>query len=568
MALPMARYLGNDGLDAVDLVLLALFTITLPWIALGLWNGLIGLAILLLARDPAVHVTPAVGRADLRAPLRSRTAIVMPVFEEEPERVFRHLAAMLGSLEDTGEAHAFELFVLSDTREPATAAQELRLFESLRARQDLPERLHYRRRADNAGHKTGNVWDFLRAQGDRFDFMLVLDADSLMSGEAIVRLARIIEQSPEIGILQQLIVGLPNPSPFPRLFQIGMRHGMRPYALGSAWWQGDCGPFWGHNGIIRIAPFLEHCEMVDLPGNPPLGGRILSHDQVEAVLMRRAGYEVRLLAVEDGSYELNPPTAIEFIKRDLRWCQGNLQYLKLLGVLDTHLIGRIQLFLAILMYVNAPAWLAFTALALGRGAFAPVGAASSMEAWLLLALVLALGMGPKLLGTLAVLLRPASAAAYGGRLRVLLTAALELVFSLLLTPLMLAAQALFMLRMLTGRSLTWGAQLRSNRTVRWPEALMSLRPQLAMGTLALGLASAVPASLASWALLLGTALLAGIPFAVFTSRPEIGALLVRAGLAATPEELAPPPVVEAAGHVLRPPPAIGTTPAPVAGGQL
>ena len=220
MALPMAHHLGSDGLDAVDLVLLALFTVTLPWMVLGLWNGLIGLAILLLARDPAAHVTPAVGRADLRAPLRSRTAIVMPVFEEEPERVFRHLAAMLGSLEDTGQAHAFELFVLSDTREPATAAQELRLFESLRARQDLPERLHYRRRADNAGHKTGNVWDFLRAHGHRFDFMLVLDADSLMSGEAIVRLARIIEQSPEIGILQQLIVGLPNPSPFPRLFQI------------------------------------------------------------------------------------------------------------------------------------------------------------------------------------------------------------------------------------------------------------------------------------------------------------------------------------------------------------
>ena len=302
--------------------------------------------------------------------------------------------------------------------------------------------------------------------------------------------------------------------------------------------------------------------------SPPLGGRILSHDQVEAVLMRRAGYEVRLLAIEDGSYELNPPTAIEFVKRDLRWCQGNLQYLKLLGVLDTHLIGRIQLFLAILMYVNAPAWLAFTALALGRGALAPDGTSSSLEAWLVLALVLALAMAPKLLGTLAVLLRPAAAAAYGGRLRVLLTATLELVFSLVLTPLLLAAQAIFMLRMLSGRSLTWGAQLRSNRTVRWPEALMSLRSQLALGTLALCLASAVPASLANWALLLGTALLAGIPFAVLTSRPEIGALLVRAGLAATPEELAPPPVVEAAGHVLRPAPEIGTTPAPVAGSQL
>ena len=195
----------------------------------------------------------------------------------------------------------------------------------------MPDRLHYRRRADNAGHKTGNLWDFLRAHGQRFDHMLVLDADSVMSGAAILRLVRIMEQSPEIGILQQLIVGLPNPSPFPRLFQFGMRHGMRAYTVGSAWWQGDCGPYWGHNALIRIAPFMAHCRLPMLPGRPPLGGRVLSHDQVEAVLMRRAGWEVRAARGRGRQLRGEPADALDFVKRDLRWCQGNWQYLKLLG---------------------------------------------------------------------------------------------------------------------------------------------------------------------------------------------------------------------------------------------
>ena len=173
--------------------------------------------------------------------------------------------------------------------------------------------------------------------------MLVLDADSVMSGAAILRQVRIMEGHPEIGILQQLIVGLPNSGPFPRIFQFGMRHGMRAYTVGSAWWQGDCGPYWGHNALIRIAPFMAHCRLPVLPGGPPLGGRVLSHDQVEAVLMRRAGWEVRALPEEAGSFEENPPTLLDFVKRDLRWCQGNWQYLHLVGRPDLHWMGRLQL---------------------------------------------------------------------------------------------------------------------------------------------------------------------------------------------------------------------------------
>ena len=193
--------------------------------------------------------------------------------------------------------------------------------------------------------------------------MLPLDADSLMDGATIVRLARIMEAHPKLGILQSLVVGLPSQSAFARLFQFGMRQGMRPYTMGSAWWAGDCGPFWGHNAMVRIAPFAEHCHLPVLPGQPPLGGHILSHDQVEATLMRKAGYEVRVLPQECGSWEENPPTVLEFTRRDLRWCQGNMQYFKLLGFPGLLPMSRFQLTWAILMFLGIPAWTLMFALA-------------------------------------------------------------------------------------------------------------------------------------------------------------------------------------------------------------
>ena len=141
-----------------------------------------------------------------------------------------------------------------------------------------------------------------------------------------------------------------------------MRHGMRSYTMGQAWWVGDCGPFWGHNALVRIKPFHEQCDLPILPGKPPLGGHVLSHDQVEATLMRRAGYEVRVLPEERGSWEENPPTMLEFARRDVRWCQGNMQYLKLLNLPGLYPMSRFQLVWAILMFIGIPAWTLMIAL--------------------------------------------------------------------------------------------------------------------------------------------------------------------------------------------------------------
>ena len=164
--------------------------------------------------------------------------------------------------------------------------------------------------------------------GDQFELMLPLDADSLMSGAEIVRLVRMMQAHPKIGILQSLVVGMPSASAFARIFQFGMRHGMRAYTMGQAWWVGDCGPFGAQCAGARAA-VLCRVRPAPLCSAPPLGGHVLSHDQVEATLMRRAGYEVRVLPEEVGSWEENPPTMLEFARRDVRWCQGNMQYLKL-----------------------------------------------------------------------------------------------------------------------------------------------------------------------------------------------------------------------------------------------
>jgi membrane glycosyltransferase len=568
LLLAMARFLGGDGLGPADGALLLCYGAMLPWNVLGFWNAAIGFAILRLARDPSRHVFPA-ARSPATGPIRSRVALVMPVHNEDPDRVLRHLEETVASLDATGEGAGFEVFLLSDTQASATAAKELSQFNGWRRRLWRPERVHYRRRADNLGHKTGNLWEFLETHGQRFDHMLVLDADSAMSGSAILRLVRIMDAHPDIGILQQLIVGLPSSSPFPRIFQFGMRHGMRAYTVGSAWWQGDCGPYWGHNALIRVAPFIAHCRLPMLSGRPPLGGRVLSHDQVEAVLMRRAGWQVRVLPEEAGSFEENPPTLSDFVKRDLRWCQGNWQYLQLIGRPGFHAMGRLQLLLALLMYVSGPAWMLFSLVGFGReiaigmsaappirpGALDPwLGVPAAWEGWALLATMMTIVFAPKLAGVAQVLLTPRLRRDYGGGQRVAVSTTVELVFSFILAPIMAFAQTILVLGMLAGRTIRWEAQLRDPRALPWAEAIRGLWPQSLFG---LVLASSVwwlaPASARLWVTLFCGPLLLAVPFAVVTASSTVGLALARLGICAVPEEVDPPTIVAPAAEA---PPAV------------
>jgi membrane glycosyltransferase len=310
-----------------------------------------------------------------------------------------------------------------------------------------------------------------------------------------------------------------------------MRLGMRSYPLGAASWQGDCGPYWGHNAILRLQPFTEHCELPVLPGSPPLGGPVLSHDQLEAVLMRRAGYEVRVLPDEQGSWEENPPNLLEFIRRDLRWCQGNMQYLQLLNLPRLLPVSRSQLLLAIAMYLGAPAWLGFLVLGLWREQpFRPdLGLA-------LLFTMLAMGLAPKLATLVDVLLRRSLRRAYGGAPRIMGGIVLEFVFWLLTAPVVAVAVTAFLFGLPFGRRVGWTAQQRDVQRIDWHVALRGLWPQTLLG-LVLGAMvwTRMPGALWFWSPILA-GLIGSIPLAWVTAHPAFGRWMVRWGLCRVPEE--------------------------------
>jgi membrane glycosyltransferase len=354
--------LGTGGWTWVDVILFACFALGTPWTVLGFWNALIGLWVLHFKGGAMAEVAPYAPAGDQPTPIGIKTAIFMTVRNEDPGRAILRLKTVKASVDGTGEGAQFSYFVLSDTNDPAVAAAEERAVEAWKAADPDGDRIVYRRREQNTAFKAGNVHDFCERWGKDYALMLPLDADSLMAGPEIVRMVRMMQAHPRIGILQSLVVGMPSSSGFARIFQFGMRHGMRAYTMGQAWWVGDCGPFWGHNALVRIKPFHEQCGLPILPGKPPLGGHVLSHDQVEATLMHRAGYEVRVLPEERGSWEENPPTMLEFAQRDVRWCQGNMQYIKLLNLPGLYPMSRFQLVWAILMFIGIPAWTLMIAL--------------------------------------------------------------------------------------------------------------------------------------------------------------------------------------------------------------
>jgi membrane glycosyltransferase len=445
LAVWMANVVGADGWTFVDIVVFACFLLATPWTVLGFWNAAVGLWLLHGRKDGVEQVAPFAAAGTSADPIRLRTAVLMTLRDEDHERAFRRLKTVKRSIEGTGEGERFAYFILSDTSTPQVAAAEEAAFAAWRAEVSDPERIVYRRRAQNTGFKAGNLRDFCETYGRDFDLMLPLDADSLMSGEAIVRLVHMAQAHPKIGILQSLVVGAPAESAFARIFQFGMRHGMRAYTTGSSWWIGDCGPFWGHNAIVRIAPFRDHCHLPILPGGPPLGGHILSHDQVEATLMRKAGYEVRVLPQENGSWEDNPPTLFQFSARDLRWCQGNMQYLRLLDLPSLRFMSRFQLAWAILMFVGVPAMTLMIALAPIK--FFDGEDLSTFPAGLAIGLYLAfLGMylSPKLAGLADILMTKGGVARYGGAGRFLASAAIEIAFSFLLGAVTTFRIAVFM----------------------------------------------------------------------------------------------------------------------------
>jgi membrane glycosyltransferase len=541
-----AEVFGAGGWTAMGVIGFAAFAIASPWTVLGFANAAVGSWLLHLAGDGMAKAAPYARAGDEGGPLTVRTAIAMTVRNEEPARAILRLRILKESLDRTGEGDRFDYYILSDSDQAHVIfAEEAAVADWKRSMpQGESNRAIYRRRTENSGFKAGNVRDFCERWGGAYHLLLTLDADSLMSGETVLRLVRIMEAYPKIGILQSLITGMPSSSAFARIFQFGMRHGMRPYTMGQAWWTGDCGPYWGHNALVRMKPFIEHCQLPKLNGRPPLGGHILSHDQIEAAFMRRAGYEVRVLPEECGSWDENPPTVIEFMKRDIRWCQGNLQYAKLLAEPGLHAVSRFQLVWAILMFVSIPAWpllialLPFLALSANNiEGYSPALAAALYTIFLLMHL------SPKLAGFAEVLTRQ-KAKRYGGMARVIAGAAIETAFSFLLGAISTVRITLFIFSLLTGVSVRWNGQLRDAHEVSWKAAFLLMWPQLAAGLAISGLLLAISPVLFAASLPLTAGYLLAVPFAVLTASPMLGRLFERANLCGIPEDFCPPLEIE------------------------
>ena len=531
--------LAPGGLDTLEMAIQALFAITMPWMVIGFWNALIGFLIMRFASDPVTAVFPAVAGLRPNAGITAHTAVLVCIRNEPPQRALRNLAPLIAGLAADNAASQFHVFILSDTDVPDVAAEEDRLLSGLIETWRDRLAITYRRRVNNIGFKAGNIREFCERWGIDYEIAITLDADSVMPAAAVLRLVRVMQADPKLGVVQALVVGMPATSAFARIFQFGMRFGMRSYTIGSAWWQGDCGPYWGHNAAVRLKPFIDACELPPLPN----GQHILSHDQIEAVLMRRAGYEVRVLPEEDLGWEENPPTLIEFLRRDLRWCQGNMQYWRFLVMPGLKIVSRCQLAIAILMFVSSPAWVAL--LVLGT-LLAMRGQGNVLDAYygrLLLVVILFMWFAPKIATVTDVLLRPALRRAYGGMFRIIVSVIIEVVFFILLSPIQWVSHTLQLVKLAWGGGIGWGAQARDDHAVPIGHAMQWLWPHTLLGVISIGAllfrnSAAIPV-----VLLVAGGPLVSIPFAVLTARRTVGDILIRLGLCALPEENVPPEIL-------------------------
>lgn len=542
---------SKGGISFAEWVMLFCFVVTLPWTVIGFWNAVIGFILLRSSSNPARQVFPASGEIIGDEEIIASTAIAMCIRNEDVEQVSRNLNAMIARLVASGNADRFHVYVLSDSSfEDVIKCEEVaiaRLKENWHGTLEVT----YRRRSENPGFKAGNIRDFCERWGENHDFMLTLDADSVMSASTILRMVRIMQKNDNLGILQSLVVGLPSDSGFTRVFQFGMRLGMKSYTIGSAWWQADCGPYWGHNALIRLEPFIQHCHLPKLRGEGPLSGWVLSHDQVEAVYMRRAGFECRVLAEESGSYEENPPHILEFIRRDLRWCHGNMQYFKLLGEKGLLLTSRVQLVLAILMFTGSPAWMMFVAVATA-GFLLPefnVDIHAYGPGYLLFGIIMMMIFAPKIASVVDVLMDRDLRKRFGGGLYVSISVLTETVFSMMLAPIMAIANTIFLFNLFVlGKAKGWLEQ--SRRTEALPVSIVTahLWPQMLFGMV--GFAAVFYVGLDGWVsylicLPVFVGPLLAVPFGVSSSSPLIGRLAARVGLWQIPEEEEPAVIIRA-----------------------
>jgi membrane glycosyltransferase len=552
----MYNVLNVGGVTTLEWMVLFLFVLLFAWIAFSFMSVLAGFAVLLFrTRDPL--------GIDPDAPLPSiggKTAMLLPTYNEDPGRIMARLRAMCESVEQSGYGSRFDWFVLSDTTNPSIWIAEEKCF--LRLRRDLgANNIFYRHRPENTARKSGNIEDWIKRFGAGYDHMVILDADSLMTGDSIVRLVSAMETHPSVALIQTLPVVINARTLFARLQQFSGRLYGPLIAAGIAWWHGSEGNYWGHNAIIRVRAFAQDAGLPDLHGRKPFGGHILSHDFVEAALMRRGGWAIRMVPNLGGSFEECPPTLLDFAARDRRWCQGNLQHLALLPARGLHWVSRLHLLTGIGSYLTAPLWLLFLVFGIlislqaqfVRPEYFPKGFAlfpkwpaqdPVLAAWVFVG-TMGLLIVPKLLAYLLLGTQTRNRMQFGGGLVVFAGLVIETFLSGLIAPVMMIFQSSAVGEILLGRDAGWQVQRRDD--AKWPVRDL-IRKYAAPSLFGAGMAAsafAVSLPLLLWMTPVILGLLLSIPIAMLSSRvsrPD-------SRLFRTPEQTAPPQVLTRANEL-------------------
>jgi membrane glycosyltransferase len=543
-----------DGVSLLEVALICVFTLLFSLIAISFWVACVGAHALwtgsldLPLREPPEATTP-VGDG------RPRTVLLVPVYNENVTEVFARIQAIRESLREVDAEKGFDFFVLSDSTDAECRTAEEAAWR--RARENKCGRIFYRNRAENTGHKAGNIADFCRDWGAMYDYMVVLDADSLMTGRRLARLVALMDANPRTALIQAAPLLVGGESLFARSQQFASWAYGRMFAAGLAKLQGPDGNYWGHNAIIRVRPFMEHCGLPILPGRPPLGGEIMSHDFVEAALLRRAGWEVWMAPEFEGSYETSPPTLIDHLKRDRRWCQGNLQHIKLLFAQGLHMPNRLHMAFGALSYLSSPLWLMlillFSAHAanIDRSPVTYVGRypvlvwpISHTIAFVSIAIAAMLLLYVPKIIALVVLLRDREAVrSHGGARNLVLSVFLESVLSTLVAPIFMLSHSWFVVNILLGSNTRWGAQLRHGNT-GLANAVTAFAPHTVIAIGAGYLAWTCTPAAFWWYLPLLAGMATAILFGWLTSLPSWGAVARRAGVFLTPSETRGLPIVD------------------------
>lgn len=542
----MFLMLQLNGIAWYEIALMAVFLPLYYQLNVGFWTALFGVWMMNRPSPDQLDLLRTITKDDIEAPLNATTAIIIPVYNEDVTRVFEGLRAIYNSLQKTDKLEHYDFFILSDSDDTNKWIEEEAAWLELCRQLNAFGRIFYRKRRTPINRKSGNVSDFCRRWGKRYRYMIVLDADSIMSGPLLVNLVRIMEKNPGIGILQTFPKQIGADTLLGRVMQFAQSTYGPAFIAGLNYWQGGEANFWGHNAIIRLAPFIEYCALPPLPEKVPFGGHIMSHDFVEAALMRKAGYAVRLLPLDEGSYEEGPPTLLDTLKRDRRWCLGNMQHFWLLFAKGWHPMSRINFFHGIMSYVSSPLWFLFLLFGTIMGGndqgVMGHGQQASFAGQLLLGLTFMFIFLPKTLIVMDELVTGRIFKPFRLRVLTAISSFLDTFIFTLMAPIMMVFHSKFVIKTILGQGVKWVAQRRKLAGgIDWREPIITFGSTTLLGILWGVGAFFISNQFLLWISPVLVAMILAIPFAITTSSTRT---FQRLGLFLTKEELHPPPVLQ------------------------